>query len=74
MQKQNKDLHLRTFLQKKKKCSIWKWRGKKKDMLKPRCLRAIHLKNFYIKNMDSVGEGEGGKIWENGIETCKYHV
>ena len=26
-----------------------------------------------VKNslMDSVGEGEGGKIWENGIETCK---
>ena len=21
--------------------------------------------------MDSVGEGEGGKIWENGIETCR---
>ena len=21
--------------------------------------------------MDSVGEGEGGKIWENGTETCK---
>ena len=21
--------------------------------------------------MDSVGEGEGGKIWQNGIETCK---
>ena len=21
--------------------------------------------------MDSVGQGEGGKIWENGIETCK---
>ena len=21
--------------------------------------------------MDSRGEGEGGKIWENGIETCK---
>ena len=21
--------------------------------------------------MDSVREGEGGKIWENGIETCK---
>ena len=20
--------------------------------------------------MDSVGEGEDGKIWENGIETC----
>ena len=27
---------------------------------------------FNIKSlMDSVGEGEGGKIWENGIETCK---
>ena len=22
--------------------------------------------------MDSVGEGEGGMIWENGIETCIY--
>ena len=21
--------------------------------------------------MDSVGEGEGGMIWDNGIETCK---
>ena len=21
--------------------------------------------------LDSMGEGEGGKIWENGIETCK---
>ena len=21
--------------------------------------------------MDSVGEGEGGKIWENGIEICE---
>ena len=21
--------------------------------------------------LDFVGEGEGGKIWENGIETCK---
>ena len=20
--------------------------------------------------MDSMGEGKGGKIWENGIETC----
>ena len=20
--------------------------------------------------MDSVGKGEGGKIWENGVETC----
>ena len=24
--------------------------------------------------MDSVGEGEGGKIWENGIETCMKRV
>ena len=24
--------------------------------------------------IDSVGEGEGGKIWKNDIETCKYHV
>ena len=22
------------------------------------------------QSLDSVGEGEGGKIWENGIETC----
>ena len=22
--------------------------------------------------MDSVGEGEGGKIWENGTETCMH--
>ena len=21
--------------------------------------------------MDSVGEGDGGRIWENGIETCR---
>ena len=21
--------------------------------------------------LDSLGEGEGGMIWENGIETCK---
>ena len=24
--------------------------------------------------MDSVGEGEGGEIWENGIETCMYNI
>ena len=24
--------------------------------------------------LDSVGEGEGGMIWENGIETCIYHI
>ena len=23
---------------------------------------------------DSVGEGEGGMIWENGIETCISYV
>ena len=25
-----------------------------------------------VKNslLDSVGEGEGGMVWENGIETC----
>ena len=38
----------------------------------------LFLKNIYLFRdtdvwnslMDSVGEGEGGKIWENGIETC----
>ena len=25
---------------------------------------------FEYSLLDSVGEGEGGKIWENGIETC----
>ena len=24
--------------------------------------------------MDSVGEGEGGKIWENAMKHVKYHV
>ena len=24
--------------------------------------------------LDSVGEGEGGMIWENGIENVYYHV
>ena len=24
--------------------------------------------------MDSVGEGEGGKIWENGIETLLFFL
>ena len=29
-----------------------------------------------VKNslLDSVGEGEGGMIWENGIETGIYHI
>ena len=26
---------------------------------------------MYNSLMDSVGEEEGGKIWENGTETCK---
>ena len=25
---------------------------------------------YKISLLDSVGEGEGGEIWENGIETC----
>ena len=25
---------------------------------------------MYRSVMDSVGEGEGGEIWENGLETC----
>ena len=29
--------------------------------------RDTHVQNSL---MDSVGEGEGGMIWENGIETC----
>ena len=31
------------------------------------------MKNIFFKNfslLDSVGEGEGGMIWENGTETC----
>ena len=29
-------------------------------------------KDIYVKNrlLDSVGEGEGGMIWENNVETC----
>ena len=26
--------------------------------------------DMYSRLLDSVGEGEGGMIWENGIETC----
>ena len=28
------------------------------------------LKMYFMTLMDSVAEGEGGMIWENGIETC----
>ena len=34
-------------------------------------LRANSKRNTDIKTLlDSVGEGEGGMIWENSIETC----
>ena len=28
------------------------------------------MAQFQISLVDSVGEGEGGEIWENGIEMC----
>ena len=31
----------------------------------------IHKRDIDVQSLlDSVGEGEGGMIWENGIETC----
>ena len=32
-----------------------------------------HARDMDVLNnlLDSVGEGEGGMIWENGLETCK---
>ena len=30
--------------------------------------------DVYNGHLDSEGEGEGGMIWENGIETLYYHV
>ena len=30
--------------------------------------------DVYNSLMDSVEEGEGGMIWENGIETCIIYV
>ena len=27
-------------------------------------------RDVYNRRLDSAGEGEGGMIWENGIETC----
>ena len=34
-------------------------------------LRSLHVvKKVQNSLLDSVGEGEGGMIWENGIETC----
>ena len=37
-------------------------------------IKYIYEVCFKNKVFNSVREGEGGKIWENGIETCKYHV
>ena len=34
------------------------------------CMRQQKDTDVQNSLMDSVGEGEGGKIWENGIETC----
>ena len=39
----------------------------RKVMTNPDSQRDTEVQNSL---MDSVGEGEGGKIWENGIETC----
>ena len=39
-----------------------------REKLGERCNMMIKRR---VKKQDSVGEGEGGKIWENGIETCK---
>ena len=30
--------------------------------------------DVYSRLWDSEGEGEGGMIWENGIETCKKRI
>ena len=39
----------------------------------PAILHAGYQRRHRCKEqtLDSVGEGEGGMIWENGIETCK---
>ena len=34
------------------------------------CTRQQKRHYVQISLMDSVGEGAGGEIWENGIETC----
>ena len=31
---------------------------------------AISYTGLLLRSLDSVGEGEGGMIWENGNETC----
>ena len=47
-----------------KKCKKAKWLSEEALQIAVKRREANSL-------MDSVGEGEGGKIWENGIETCK---
>ena len=34
------------------------------------CARQQKRHRCIGRTLDSVGEGEGGMIWENGIETC----
>ena len=34
------------------------------------CLGLVHWDDPERDGMGKVGEGEGGMIWENGIETC----
>ena len=34
------------------------------------CVRQQKRHRCIEQSLDSVGEGEGGMIWENGIETC----
>ena len=49
-----------------KKCVYVRQRGKEMENQTP-----ISLMNFHVNSlMDSVGEWEGGKIWENDIEAC----
>ena len=36
----------------------------------PVCKTAKKDTDVYSRLLDSEGEGEGGMIWENGIETC----
>ena len=43
------------------------WDYEKLELKVRRLLRKLSFKK---KLLDSVGEGEGGMIWENGIETC----
>ena len=61
-----------------------KWLGQAEFLLIPlltlhvrsTCIHIFQCKKLEIDTdvqnslLDSVGEGEGGMIWENGIETC----